>query len=114
MKEMTEQHDWQACLDASQVKPVFVFKHSTRCPVSGAARNRVVEYEAQNSGNGVDIRMVKVIENRPLSNAIAEALGVRHQSPQIILVKDRAAVWSASHGEVRGDRLQEALDKACS
>ncbi|HOF38866.1 MAG TPA: bacillithiol system redox-active protein YtxJ [Candidatus Hydrogenedentes bacterium] len=114
MKEMTKQDDWQACLDASQVKPVFVFKHSTSCPVSGAAHSRVVEYETQNSGNGVDIHMVKVIESRPVSNAIAEALGVRHQSPQIILVKDRAAVWSASHLEVRGDRMQEALEKACS
>lgn len=114
MKEITGQQDWQACLDVSQERPVFVFKHSTACPISGAAHSRVVEYDAQNAGNGPDIYLVKVIESRPVSNAIAEVLGVRHQSPQIILVKDRAAVWSASHHGVRGDRMHEAFENAVS
>ena len=114
MKDLAGQQDWQACLDVSHERPVFVFKHSTACPISGAAHSRVVEYDAQNAGNGPDIYLVKVIESRPVSNAIAEVLGVRHQSPQIILVKNRAAVWSASHHGVRGDRMHEAFENAVS
>ncbi|HOD50521.1 MAG TPA: bacillithiol system redox-active protein YtxJ [Candidatus Hydrogenedentes bacterium] len=112
MKELRSQQDWQACLDVSAEKPVFVFKHSTSCPISGAAHSRVTEYEKQTAGQGADVYMVKVIESRPVSNRIAEDLGVQHQSPQVILVKDRAAVWSASHHGVRGERMQEAFESA--
>lgn len=112
MKELKSLQDWEACLEASARNPVFVFKHSTSCPISGAAHSRVVEYDNQNGGNGSDIFMVKVIESRPVSNQIAGDLGVQHQSPQIILVKDKASVWSASHHGVRGERMQEALENA--
>lgn len=112
MKELTGPQDWEACLDASIQKPVFVFKHSTSCPISAAAHDRVTEYGRQNAEDAPDIFMVKVIENRPVSNQIADDLAVQHQSPQIILVKDKTAVWSATHHGVQGDRMQEALENA--
>lgn len=44
----------------------------------------------------VDNVLVKVIESRPVSNQIAEDLGVKHESPQVIYVKDKAKYWTAS------------------
>ena len=114
MKEVKTPQDWKACLEASSEKPVFVFKHSTACPISGAAHSRVTEYDNNTDGKGADIYVVNVIEARPVSNQIAEDLGVQHQSPQVILVKDKAAVWSASHHGVRGERMQEAFENAAS
>ena len=114
MNELKSQQDWEKCMEASADKPVFVFKHSTSCPISGAAHDRVKEYDNQNGRSGPDIYLVKVIESRPVSNQIAEDLGVQHQSPQIMLVKDKVSVWSASHHGVRGERMQEALEKASS
>lgn len=114
MKELKTQEDWEACLETSGERPVFVFKHSTACPISGAAYSRVTEYANKTNGQGPDIFIVKVIEARPVSNQIAEDLGVAHKSPQIILVKDKAAVWSASHHGVRGERMQEAFENAAS
>ena len=114
MKELRTEQDWQACWEASGEKPVFIYKHSTACPISGAAYRRVSEYDAETNGQGSSIYIVNVIESRPLSNQIAEDLGVQHRSPQIILVKDKAPVWSASHHGVRGERMQEAFENAVS
>jgi len=47
---------------------------------------------------------------RALSSAIAEATGVRHQSPQAILLRDGEAVWDTSHGRITEEALGEALD----
>ena len=92
----------------SEAAPVFVFKHSTSCPVSAAAHERVRAY-IQQEGGAPDVRMVKVIETRPVSNLIAETLGVQHASPQIILVKGRKAVWHTSHSDITGAVMREAL-----
>ena len=41
--------------------------------------------------------MVTVQTHRAVSNAIAQKLGVRHETPQALLVKSGRVVWSASH-----------------
>ncbi|MFO7974251.1 MAG: bacillithiol system redox-active protein YtxJ [Candidatus Hydrogenedentota bacterium] len=114
MKELKTKQDWETCLEASGKKPVFVFKHSTDCPISSAAHERVSEYDHKTNGEKPAIYIVKVIENRPVSNQIAKDLGVQHRSPQIILVKDKAPVWSASHHSIRGERMQKAFEKTVS
>ncbi len=102
--------DLNACLAASEQGPVFIFKHSTACPISGGAHQRVTSFISKSGEETLPpFYMVKVIEARPVSNAIAEALGVRHQSPQLLLVKDRKALWNASHHGVHGEAIASAL-----
>ena len=108
MKELTSQQDWDACLAQSEDAPVFVFKHSTTCPISAGAYKRVQDFTKEHD-DIPEFVLVKVIESRPVSNAIAESLGVRHQSPQLILVKDGKSVWSASHHGIHGDAIEKAL-----
>ena len=110
MKEMMSLEDWDACLSASDDKPVLVFKHSTRCPISTAAHTCVTKYEQDAPEVAPEVRMVKVIESRPVSNAIAEALDVAHQSPQLILLRGRKALWSASHYDISAENIARALD----
>ena len=96
----------------SKDKPLYILKHSTRCPISGSAYGRVQEYEESRGPESLPVYMVKVIESRPVSNAIAERLNVAHKSPQVILVKDGESVWSASHHGITVERLEEAAEKA--
>ena len=109
MIELTSEEQWQERLDGSDERPFFVFKHSTTCPISAGAYNRVGIYREGASSDSPEIVLVKVIESRPLSNAIAGALGVTHQSPQLILVKDGRAVWDASHHLINEDGIAEAV-----
>lgn len=83
----------------------WIFKHSTRCPISAEAER---EFMRHPEDAALSVYRVLVVENRPTSNAIAEALGVEHQSPQAILVRDGRAVWNASHWDVTREKLKEA------
>lgn len=90
--------------------PVLLFKHSTACPVSAAAYREFRAWLGDRERPRA--ALIHVIEDRPVSNAIAERLGVRHESPQAILVQDGAAAWSASHGAITAAALRKATGSA--
>ncbi|MFM1920732.1 MAG: bacillithiol system redox-active protein YtxJ [Candidatus Hydrogenedentota bacterium] len=109
VKEIMEQADVDAIIAASQSSPQFIFKHSTACPVSSAAHRRVSDYLTQHPDQAAAFHLIKVIERRPVSLALASQLGVVHQSPQIILLHQGAAVWNTSHGNITADSIKQAL-----
>ncbi|MCB0322860.1 MAG: DUF2847 family protein [Bdellovibrionales bacterium] len=80
----------------------YVFKHSTRCPISAAAASRVRQAESS-----LPLYWVNVVEQRSLSNWIAAELQVRHESPQLILLRSGKveAVWN--HGQVGPQAFSE-------
>ena len=112
MQEITTEDMLEKALEESASNPVFIFKHSTTCPVSASAHRRASAWIEDQGGAVPAFYIVKVIESRPVSNEIASRLGVTHQSPQLILLKDRAAVWNASHGKITAEAITAALEKA--
>jgi bacillithiol system protein YtxJ len=52
---------------------------------------------------------VLVREDRPLSLAVAERSGVRHESPQVICFAGKKAVRHASHYEITTEALKGML-----
>ncbi len=51
--------------------------------------------------------LVDVRGARPLSMAAAARLGVQHESPQVILVRNGTAAWHASHFAVTAHAIAE-------
>ena len=100
-----------ACLARSNAEPVFIFKHSTRCPVSSQARAEVESYLRQADESLPPVYINYVVESRPVSNEIESGLGVRHQSPQILLLRSGKVAWSATHGGVRAEAMRQAVAK---
>jgi bacillithiol system protein YtxJ len=100
-------------LDESRQRPLLLFKHSYSCGISLEALDEIVEHLNQET---LDARyaMVTVQTHRELSNAVASKLGVRHQTPQAIVVKDGRAVWSASHFHVNASEIRKALESLAS
>ncbi len=111
MRELKTVEELDACLSATSENPVLIFKHSTRCAISAAASRRLSEYLAAAPDTDPELVMVKVVEARAVSNAVAEKLGVHHQSPQLILVQNGKATWSTSHGSIGGRAITEAVEK---
>lgn len=111
MKEILNVADVDAALASSETAPLFLFKHSTTCPISAAAHRQVAEYQKGAPEGSPAFRLVKVIESRPASNEIAARLGVTHQSPQLILVDKGKAVWNASHGAITVNAITDAVGK---
>jgi len=98
-------------LDESQTRPVLLFKHSYTCGVSMEALDELVAH--MNDRAAVDAppryAMVTVQTHRAVSNAIANKLGVRHETPQALLIKDGKVVWSASHFRVTAAAVDNAI-----
>lgn len=86
----------------SHETPVLVFKHSVTCPISAEVYREVSAVEA-------DVNLIVVQSARSISNAIAERTGIRHESPQAIILKDGMPVYHASHFDVTADDVYEKL-----
>ena len=105
--DLRQDHDLEQLLDRSRTDPVLIFKHSTQCPISTQAYEEFTDFAA--GSENLVCGSVLVIENRKLSNAIATRFGVRHESPQALLIKDGRVVWHASHWSITTDSLNDAL-----
>ena len=79
-------------------KICLFFKHSTRCIIS---RTALANFEEKNiKTNQIPCFYLDLLNHREISNAIAKTLQINHQSPQIILVKQGKAIFSATHEQV--------------
>lgn len=84
----------------------LLFKHSTRC---GTSRRALAEAERYSRDeDAVATYVIDVIGQRGLSLEVAERLGVRHESPQAILLRGGSPAWHASHGRITADSLRAA------
>lgn len=88
----------------SQSEPVVLFKHSTTCPISMNAHREMERFA------DADVNLVVVQRARELSNEIARRTGVRHESPQALVVRNGDVVWNASHYDITADAVRAALE----
>lgn len=95
---------------SSHERTVLIFKHSLTCPIS---RTAFGEYErflaARPDEDPIDHRLIEIQNARPVSNAVAERTGVRHESPQALLLRGGDVTWHASHFSIKADALAEAV-----
>jgi bacillithiol system protein YtxJ len=84
----------------------FIFKHSAICHTSSIAQDEILKAE---SLLDIPIYTLTVQDNRELSNEIESFFDVRHESPQLILIKDGKAVWHASHSGIKARNIQDAV-----
>ena len=99
--------DLSALLSSARL---LLFKHSPTCPVSAQA---FFEYRSFcDEHPDVATLWLDVIEQRPASNAIADATGVTHESPQALWIEDGVVAWHASHGAITRMALAEAAGVA--
>ena len=91
----------------SKNKPILIFKHSTRC---GVSRMVLKQFESEYDLDDAAIPyFLDLLTHRGLSDAVAVRFGVRHQSPQLIVVKDGKAVFHDSHGSIDAGRLEQFI-----
>jgi bacillithiol system protein YtxJ len=105
--ELGQDQDLEEFLERSKTDPVLIFKHSTQCSISEQVHAEFVDFQEGNQD--LPCGVVLVIENRRLSNSIAQRFGIRHESPQALLIKDGHVVWHASHWSITPESLGAAL-----
>ena len=85
--------------EESNEKPVVLFKHSVTCPISFGVYSEVSEVES-------DVNLVVVQKARDISNEIARKTGIRHESPQAIVLKNGKPIYHASHYDITAEDIQ--------
>jgi bacillithiol system protein YtxJ len=89
-------------LTDSKQRPVIVFKHSNACSISARAYREMQKFEG-------DVNILEVQSARDISRELADLTGVRHETPQVIVLRDGKAVWNASHFDVTANDVAKAL-----
>lgn len=95
-KTVTTEADVQDLLNTDQYS--LIYKHSPRCMTSLMAfRNMKSGSEADYS---IPFHIVDVIQDRAVSGLIAETFAVKHESPQVLIVKNGECVFNISHEDI--------------
>lgn len=78
-------------------KPILLFKHSTRCSISGMAENRLERAWDEEEIPTMDIYHLDLIRHRDISDYIASTFNVPHESPQVLIISDGHCIYHNSH-----------------
>lgn len=104
---LTALHQLDEIIAASHHTPQIIFKHSTRCSISSVVKNRLEAMAAP--AVPANFYYLDLLAYRSVSNAIAERLGVYHESPQILIIKNGACVFDESHTAIQPSEILEQI-----
>ena len=79
-----------------------LFLHDEGCPTSHRAHGEMTRL-------GGEVALIDVRRQRHLTRAIAGLTGVRHESPQVIVLRDGRAAWAASHRAITAEAVARAV-----
>lgn len=102
---ITENQDIEELEKRSFEEPVVIFKYSTRC---GISRITLRQFENDLPAEpDFAFYFMDLVKYRSLSNEIADRFRVRHESPQLIVLKDGKVLHHSSHQSINAKELSE-------
>lgn len=107
-KPITTEEQVLQIIENSTEKPQIIFKDSVTCGISAFAKERL------QNGNSLlvdkaDFNYLDLLSYRSISNFIAAELNVIHQSPQIIVLKNKEVVYRVSHHSIQPEEIAKWL-----
>lgn len=108
LKPLADLAALDAAIAESRQRPVLIFKHSRTCGISCEAFDELHAHLAE-GGVEASYNLITVQHHRGVSDAAATRFGVRHETPQAILLKDGVPVWNASHFRITAGELKRVL-----
>jgi bacillithiol system protein YtxJ len=106
---LTQPEQLQEIVRESHEQPVLIFKHSTSCSISAAAKGKIERQWADAGLADTKLYYLDLLRFRPISSEIAEQFGVRHESPQLLLIRDGECQYNASHMGIRLSDVKSAV-----
>jgi bacillithiol system protein YtxJ len=98
----------EAAIAESLERPVLLFKHSRTCGISCEALEELQSH-IERAGANAAYKLITVQSHRHLSDEAEVRLGVRHQTPQAILLRNGKPIWNASHFRITAEELSRAM-----
>ena len=106
--QITSDKQLVTAFEESNEKPVLFFKHSTRCSISSMALSRF-EQNAEQLNEICALYFIDLLEFRQVSNKLEEISNVMHQSPQVIVVKNREVIYTETHSSIDAKEIERQL-----
>jgi bacillithiol system protein YtxJ len=106
--DLTSENQLSDIIAISQTQPVVIFKHSTRCSISVAAKGRL-ERNWNFSEHEITAFYLDLLNYRDISKKIADNFQVYHESPQLLLIKNGECTYSETHSGITVLDLREQL-----
>jgi len=78
-------------------KTILIFKYSTLCPTSRVVFDRLQRNWKDDEMYSVLPYFLDLIRYREISNKVADTYGIRHESPQVIVLQEGKAIYNESH-----------------
>ncbi|HKR01410.1 MAG TPA: bacillithiol system redox-active protein YtxJ [Pyrinomonadaceae bacterium] len=100
--QITDKEALDELLKRSHEAPVVLFKHSSTCPISSAAFEQMSHFAG-------DVSLLVVQKARDVSKEVEARTGIRHESPQTIVLRNGQAVWNASHFDITARAVEQAV-----
>ena len=104
-------NDFDRLLSVSENSTVLIFKHSTRCSVS-----RFALKEFEQNWKALDEQIVvpfflDLLEHRNFSDEIAARYNIKHESPQVLLIKNGVCFYSKTNEEIVHANIMSAAGR---
>jgi len=88
----------------------LIYKHSFSCSICLFSLRRL-ESSIDEITQKCQAHFIDVRSHRALSNKVSERSGVRHESPQALLIFKGEVYWHDSHGSVQAGPVLESLNE---
>lgn len=105
---------WIISSSDSEIEEIFgsgthvVYKHSYSCGICIFSKKALDEILPKISDD-VQCIFIDVRKNRSLSLLVEKKSGVKHESPQVLLICNGEVAWHASHSSIKAEALLEKL-----
>ena len=101
---LNDDYSLQSAIEKSFEEKILIFKHSTSCSISSMALNRIEDIVKQKITNCFFLDLLKY---RSISNKIEQELGVKHESPQILVIENGVCTYHTSHNDISWDGIPD-------
>lgn len=112
-RELTSLAELETALQDAQTGMVLLFKHSATCDISAAAWEEFLDFlrDSKNNPDAPPLHSYFLVVQtaRAVSNEIETRFGIRHESPQAILLHNGQPVWNDSHRRLTTQKLHEVV-----
>lgn len=107
-KRLESLEQLEQAIKSSNDRPVAIFKHSTSCSRSAHAKFRLTQ-AADEMNEHMAFYYLDLLRYREISNAIAQMLGLVHQSPQLIVISKEEVRYHASHESISASKAMASV-----
>jgi len=104
-EKITSVEDLKNINQISENHKVMIFKHSTSCSISATVLARMERKWNVEKANNIVPYYLDLLSFREISTHIAQHYGIKHESPQVLLIEKGKCIYDASHYDISFDEL---------